>query len=256
MVAANKYNKKKLLDSLSDGDKQGLQDILRNRNKVVADDIGQAQKARLRTLVGIPGIGGTYSSRPVRPKTASLEKLALNRAEKEYMKKLKSNPDKVRNILGEKSIELNNLDRTQSAKLNDYVRGKLKSDVNSANRAASMSKKKLPKGVKTESKKLFGKDIPFTSKKKTTYGTGSSTNSYARQEQRQKLKDAVQRNKRKQTFKSIATPGTAAGGVGGYLLSNKLVDNDKKHSGKKKALGTLGGAVAGNLLGKKLRGKI
>ena len=189
-------------------------------------------------------------------KEGSLEKSALNRAEKEYMKKFKkNNPDQVRKILGEKSIELNNLKPGQQAKMNDYIRNKVKSDVNSASRAASMSKKKLPKGVETTKKKLFG-FIPAGSKKKTTYGTGSPTNSYARDGQRARLQDALKKNKRKQTFKSIATPGTAAGGLGGYLLSNKMVDDNKDHSKKKKALGTLGGAVAGNLIGKKLRGKI
>jgi len=189
-------------------------------------------------------------------KEGSLEKLALNRAEKEYMKKFKkNNPDQVRKILGEKSIELNNLKPGQQAKMNDYIRNKVKSDVNSASRAASMSKKKLPKGVKTTKKKLFG-FIPAGTEKKTTYGTGSATNSYARDGQRARLQDALKRNKRKQNLKSIATPGTALGGIGGYLASNKLVDDEKKHSKKKKALGTLGGAVVGNLIGKKLRGKI
>jgi len=186
-------------------------------------------------------------------KEGSLTKEALNRAEKEYLKKLKNNdPDKVRKILGEKSIELNNLKPGQQANLNDYIRKKVRSDVNDASHAASLGKKKLPKGVKTTKKKLFG-FIPAGTEKKTTYGTGSATNSYARDGQRARLQDALKRNKRKQNLKSIATPGTALGGIGGYLASNKLVDDEKKHSKKKKALGTLGGAVAGNLIGKKIR---
>ena len=172
-----------------------------------------------------------------------MEKTALNKYEKFIKDKM--GPAEIKKITGLK--DLSKMDESSKARLHDHIRNQAKQKADFASEVADKTKKKLPSGVERTKGKIFGL---LPGKKKTTFGTGSQRVTPDRENVRQAIGKAKLRNDRKLLKNRLTTPETAIGGGLGYIVGKHTGSEEKKRN---KALGTLGGAAIGNVLGNQIR---
>lgn len=172
-----------------------------------------------------------------------MQKLALNKYER-YLKD-QMGPAQIKKITGLK--DLSKMNKDHQMKLHDHIRDKARANADFASEVADKTKKKLPSGVKETKGKLFGL-LPGS--KETTFDTGAERVNPSRERIRKSIDQAKLRNDRKRLLKRVATPETAIGGGLGYIVGKNA--GEKERTGNK-ALGTLGGAAIGNVLGNQLR---